>query len=117
MDEPVVLQVRPMCDALYASRLEPWSEWLTGREGQAPDPYWDPLDWAVTAAHARGLELHAWFNPFRARHAGAKGPASSKHVQNTMPNVLRRPRVTTSMRCPTRPASSTKCSATSCTSV
>ncbi|MCB5182357.1 glycoside hydrolase family 10 protein [Streptomyces antimicrobicus] len=59
----VVLQVRPAADALWPSALEPWSQWLTGRQGQ--DPGWDPLGTAVTEAHARGLELHAWFNPYR----------------------------------------------------
>src|SRR5438067_12789287 len=53
----VVFQVRPMCDALYASELEPWSEYLTGTLGKAPDPPYDPLELAVREAHARGLEL------------------------------------------------------------
>ncbi|MEU9302337.1 family 10 glycosylhydrolase [Streptomyces sp. NPDC048269] len=59
----VILQVRPAADALWPSRLEPWSQWLTGEQGV--DPGWDPLGTAVTEAHARGLELHAWFNPYR----------------------------------------------------
>ncbi|MFD3761564.1 glycoside hydrolase family 10 protein [Streptomyces sp. NPDC058622] len=59
----VVLQVRPAADALWPSRLEPWSQWLTGEQGA--DPGWDPLGTAVAEAHARGLELHAWFNPYR----------------------------------------------------
>ncbi|MFD3542407.1 glycoside hydrolase family 10 protein, partial [Streptomyces sp. NPDC058662] len=64
----VILQVRPAADALWPSPLEPWSQWLTGRQGA--DPGWDPLGTAVTEAHARGLELHAWFNPYRvATHA------------------------------------------------
>lgn len=63
----VFLQVRTGCDALYASAYEPWSYYLTGTEGQAPSPAWDPLQFAITAAHARGLELHAWVNPYRAR--------------------------------------------------
>src|SRR5882724_10629020 len=67
----VIFQVRPMCDALYASELEPWSEYLTGTLGKAPDPPYDPLEFAVREAHARGLELHAWFNPFRAHHPSA----------------------------------------------
>jgi uncharacterized lipoprotein YddW (UPF0748 family) len=61
----IFLQVRPMADAFYASPIEPWSEFLTGTRGKAPDPFYDPLDFAVQQAHARGLELHAWFNPFR----------------------------------------------------
>ncbi|MFI0815571.1 glycoside hydrolase family 10 protein [Streptomyces sp. NPDC021098] len=64
----VVFQVRPTADALWPSPYEPWSEWLTGVQGQ--DPGWDPLGTAVREAHRRGLELHAWFNPYRiANHA------------------------------------------------
>ena len=85
----VVLQVRPACDALYASALEPWSEYLTGRQGQAPNPYYDPLAFAVTEAHKRGLELHAWFNPFRARHDSAKGPLAATHVAHTHPEWVK----------------------------
>ncbi|MFD4576853.1 glycoside hydrolase family 10 protein [Streptomyces sp. NPDC058417] len=59
----VVVQVRPTADALWPSSYEPWSEVLTGTQGKAPG--WDPLGTAVTEAHARGLELHAWFNPYR----------------------------------------------------
>ncbi|MFD7263591.1 glycoside hydrolase family 10 protein [Streptomyces sp. NPDC059874] len=59
----VILQVRPAADALWPSPLEPWSQWLTGEQGV--DPGWDPLGTAVAEAHARGLELHAWFNPYR----------------------------------------------------
>jgi uncharacterized lipoprotein YddW (UPF0748 family) len=85
----LVLQVRPMCDALYASPLEPWSEWLTGAQGRAPDPPWDPLAFAVEQAHARGLELHAWFNPFRARHTKSRTtrPAPN-HVGRRMPEAV-----------------------------
>lgn len=61
----VLLQVRPMADALYKSSLEPWSAYLTGSRGVAPAGGWDPLEYAVKEAHARGLELHAWVNPFR----------------------------------------------------
>ncbi|MET9563054.1 glycoside hydrolase family 10 protein [Streptomyces tauricus] len=59
----VIFQVRPTADALWASPFEPWAQCLTGVQGQ--DPGWDPLGTAVTEAHARGLELHAWFNPYR----------------------------------------------------
>jgi uncharacterized lipoprotein YddW (UPF0748 family) len=62
----IVFQVRPEADALYASRYEPWSRYLTGRQGRKPSPAWDPLAFAVAEAHKRGLELHAWFNPYRA---------------------------------------------------
>lgn len=59
----VILQVRPTADAMWPSAREPWSQWLTGEQGV--DPGWDPLGTAVTEAHARGLQLHAWFNPYR----------------------------------------------------
>ncbi|HWN96343.1 MAG TPA: family 10 glycosylhydrolase [Methylomirabilota bacterium] len=82
----VILQVRPACDALYPSQLEPWSEYLTGQQGKAPSPLWDPLEFAVAQAHARGLELHAWFNPFRARHSTGFGPRANSHVSKTRPS-------------------------------
>ncbi len=86
----VVFQVRPACDALYASKLEPWSVYLTGEQGRAPSPFWDPLEFAVREAHARGLELHAWFNPFRARHStGAKYGLSTKHISKTRPELVK----------------------------
>ena len=62
----VFFQIRPSCDALYKSDLEPWSEFLTGEMGKAPYPYYDPLEMAIEEAHKRGLELHAWLNPYRA---------------------------------------------------
>jgi len=62
----VVFQVRPHCDALYVSSLEPWSYYLTGVQGKAPDPFYDPLQFWIDEAHKRGIELHAWFNPYRA---------------------------------------------------
>lgn len=61
----VFFQVRPTADALYKSKYEPWSVWLTGRRGKAPSQDWDPLAYAVEEAHKRGLELHAWLNPYR----------------------------------------------------
>lgn len=85
----VILQVRPACDALYASRYEPWSEYLTGRMGQAPSPFYDPLAFAVKAAHERGLELHAWFNPFRARHSTGRSPVAAEHISRTQPQLVR----------------------------
>jgi uncharacterized lipoprotein YddW (UPF0748 family) len=83
----VVFQVRPMADALYASKLEPWSEFLTGESGK--DPGYDPLAFAVAEAHARGLELHAWFNPYRARHPSAKSPATADHVTRAQPDLAK----------------------------
>ncbi|KQQ88495.1 glycoside hydrolase family 10 protein [Massilia sp. Leaf139] len=86
----IVLQVRPSADAIYASPLEPWSEYLTGTQGQAPQPWYDPLKFWVTEAHARGLELHAWFNPYRARHDGARSPAASNHITRSNPAAVKR---------------------------
>ena len=85
----VLLQVRPACDALYASKLEPWSEYLTGQMGRAPSPFYDPLEFAVTEAHRRGLELHAWFNPFRARHNTGFSTLSKNHISRTHPEFVR----------------------------
>nr|WP_082591361.1 family 10 glycosylhydrolase [Duganella sp. Root198D2] len=85
----IVLQVRPSADAIYPSKLEPWSEFLTGQQGKAPEPAWDPLAFWITHAHARGLELHAWFNPYRARHSAARTPNAREHVANTKPQVVR----------------------------
>ena len=63
----IIFQVRPECDALYPSNIEPWSRFLTGQQGKAPSPYWDPLQWMVEQSHKRGMELHAWINPYRAK--------------------------------------------------
>ncbi|WP_044016771.1 glycoside hydrolase family 10 protein [Hymenobacter sp. APR13] len=62
----VFVQVRPASDAFYQSSLEPWSKWLTGTQGKAPNPAYDPLPFLIEEAHARGMEFHAWFNPYRA---------------------------------------------------
>lgn len=85
----IILQVRPAADALYPSKLEPWSEYLTGRMGLPPTPYYDPLEFAVTEAHKRGLQLHAWFNPYRARHPSAKSGISPAHISVTRPELVR----------------------------
>ena len=85
----ILLQVRPAADALYASKLEPWSAYLTGVEGRPPQPYYDPLTFAVREAHARGLELHAWFNPYRAKHPSATGAHARSHVSRAHPNWVR----------------------------
>ena len=82
----VFFQVRSACDALYDSPLEPWSFWLTGRQGAAPDPWYDPLAFAVREAHRRGMELHAWFNPYRAQ-ASTAYEASADHVTRTPSGV------------------------------
>lgn len=85
----VVLQVRPATDALYESKLEPWSEYLTAQQGRPPEPYYDPLAFAVEEAHKRGLELHAWFNPYRSRHPSAKSETAASHLSNTRPSMVR----------------------------
>jgi uncharacterized lipoprotein YddW (UPF0748 family) len=85
----IILQVRPGCDALYASTLEPWSEYLTGHMGRAPAPFYDPLAFAIQQAHERGLELHAWFNPFRAHHSKALSPISPGHISKTRPGLVK----------------------------
>ena len=81
----IIFQVRPECDALYQSALEPWSYYLTGQQGLAPQPYWDPLAWMVEQCHKRGMELHAWINPYRAKtkvaHANAVNHVVSQHPE------------------------------------
>ena len=72
------LQVRPESDALYISSIDPWSYWLTGAQGTAPSPLWDPLQFAIDESHARGLDLHAWLNPYRAKRG--TDPSSDDHV-------------------------------------
>jgi uncharacterized lipoprotein YddW (UPF0748 family) len=85
----VFFQVRSVCDAMYASPLEPWSEYLTGVQGKMPQPFYDPLAFAIQEAHKRGLQLHAWFNPFRAAHPEAKSPPALNHVTRTHPEIIR----------------------------
>lgn len=84
----VIVQVRPASDALYASSIEPWSRYLTGRQGQPPFPYYDPLSFMVEEAHKRNMELHAWFNPFRALTDAKKNPNPASHVTHTHPDWL-----------------------------
>jgi uncharacterized lipoprotein YddW (UPF0748 family) len=85
----IVLQVRPSADAIYPSELEPWTEYLTGQQGKPPSPMYDPLKFWIDQAHARGLELHAWFNPYRARHATAKSAPSRDHISVTKPQTVK----------------------------
>ena len=75
----IIFQVRPECDALYQSNIEPWSRFLTGQQGKAPSPYWDPLQWMVEQCHQRGMEIHAWINPYRAKTKGTT-QLSTMHV-------------------------------------
>jgi len=85
----VFFQVRPACDALYASPIEPWSDRITGVMGQSPEPFYDPLAFAIAEAHRRGLELYAWFNPFRAAHPSTKSPPAANHISRTHPELVR----------------------------
>ncbi|MFT5465878.1 MAG: uncharacterized lipoprotein YddW (UPF0748 family) [Verrucomicrobiales bacterium] len=82
----VVLQIRGECDALYRSKIEPWAPWLTGEMGR--DPGYDPLEFSVRECHKRGIELHAWFNPFRAVNSG-HGKSHPDHVTQTHPKAVR----------------------------
>jgi uncharacterized lipoprotein YddW (UPF0748 family) len=77
-----------MGDAFYQPGIEPWSEYLTGQGGAGPSPAWDPLKYAVEEAHARGMELHAWFNPYRAGLASSK--VGARHISKTQPRLVRR---------------------------
>jgi len=86
----IIFQVRPACDALYASHIEPWSEYLTGAMGKPPQPFYDPLAFAIEESHKRGLELHAWFNPYRAGHPSGKSPIAANHISKTKPHLVRR---------------------------
>jgi uncharacterized lipoprotein YddW (UPF0748 family) len=80
----IIFQVRPACDALYPSSIEPWSHFLTGVQGKAPYPYWDPLQWMIDQCHKRGMELHAWINPYRAKSKLAYALAPN-HICNQHP--------------------------------
>ena len=90
----LILQVRPAGDAIYPSALEPWTEALSGEQGRAPwlpgEMPWDPLAFWVDEAHRRGLELHAWFNPYRARHSSAKSVLVAPHVALREPAAVKR---------------------------
>ena len=76
----ILFQCRVEGDALYASQLEPWSRYLTGQQGTPPSPYWDPLEWMVEQCHARGMELHAWINPYRAKTKGTTALATTHYA-------------------------------------
>lgn len=82
----VIFQVRPMCDAIYRSDIEPWSEFLTGEMGKSQA--FDPLEFVVAEAHKRGILVHAWFNPYRAYHPAAK-TISPNHISKRRPDLVR----------------------------
>ncbi len=83
----IIFQVRPQCDAVYASAIEPWTASLTGTMGQSPG--YDPLAYCIQLAHARGIEVHAWFNPFRAL-ANNSQQVAGNHVSRSMPEITKR---------------------------
>lgn len=82
----ILLQVRPHADAVYRSSREPWSHWLTGTMGKSPG--YDPLQFCIDEAHRRGIEVHAWFNPYRAL-SNAAHPASKDHVTRSAPHITK----------------------------
>lgn len=84
----VFFQVRTEADALYPSSIEPWSTYLTGTEGVAPNPLWDPLAFAIEESHKRGMELHAWLNPYRADRAPGSRTRAANHVTVTNPEWI-----------------------------
>ncbi len=84
----IVFQVRPECDALYNSPYEPWSYWLTGKQGKPPEPFYDPLEFAVNTAHKFGLELHAWINPYRAVRKTGIYDLAPNHITKLHPEWI-----------------------------
>ena len=83
----VFFQVRSEADAMYESNIEPWSYWLTGRQGRVPNPFYDPLRFAIEEAHKHGMELHAWFNPYRVDR-GSNYTKVSNHISVTHPEWI-----------------------------
>ena len=90
----LILQVRPAADAIYPSPLEPWTEYLSGEQGRGPwlagEAPWDPLAFWLAQAHQRGIELHVWLNPYRARQQSAKSPPSPQHLSVREPALVKR---------------------------
>lgn len=84
----VIFQIRPATDAFYNSPYEPWSQWLTGEQGKAPDPMYDPLQFAIEECHKRSMELHAWMNPYRAVFVYENAETAPNHITNTRPELF-----------------------------
>jgi uncharacterized lipoprotein YddW (UPF0748 family) len=82
----VVVQVRPAADAFYPSQFEPWSQWLTGTQGKPPSPYYDPLQFTINEAHKRGMEFHAWVNPYRANFSIKNASIAPAHITRLHPD-------------------------------
>ncbi|HRD57318.1 MAG TPA: family 10 glycosylhydrolase [Ferruginibacter sp.] len=81
----LIVQIRPATDAFYPSPYEPWSQWLTGKQGQPPVPYYDPLQFMIEETHKRGMEFHAWMNPYRAVFNINNSFIAPSHVTNIHP--------------------------------
>jgi uncharacterized lipoprotein YddW (UPF0748 family) len=81
----IVAQIRPAADAFYPSSFEPWSEWLTGAQGKAPSPYYDPLDFMIKETHKRNMEFHAWLNPYRAVYDVYHSTITPTHITKVHP--------------------------------
>jgi uncharacterized lipoprotein YddW (UPF0748 family) len=84
----LVFQVRPEGDALYTSQLEPWSAWLTGTQGKPPEPFYDPLEFVIAEGRKRNIEIHAWFNPYRANTSSKTTSNISPHIAVTNPDFV-----------------------------
>jgi uncharacterized lipoprotein YddW (UPF0748 family) len=84
----IVMQIRPSADAFYKSDLEPWSEWLTGTQGQAPEPFFDPLEFMIAETHKRRMEFHAWLNPYRAVFNTKKSVLAANHIIRRKPEMF-----------------------------
>jgi uncharacterized lipoprotein YddW (UPF0748 family) len=81
----IVAQIRPATDAFYPSQYEPWSEWLTGTQGMPPNPYYDPLEFMIMETHKRGMEFHAWMNPYRAEFNIGRSSIAATHITKIHP--------------------------------
>ena len=84
----IMFQVRPAADAFYKSEFEPWSEWLTGKQGKAPEPYYDPLKFMIEECHKREIEFHAWINPFRAVATIEYADIAEDHISKKKPEWI-----------------------------
>lgn len=82
----VIVQVRPAADAFYPSPFEPWSQWLTGKQGVAPSPFYDPLSFMIKETHKRGMEFHAWLNPYRANFNVTTASIAPNHPTRIHPD-------------------------------
>ena len=81
----MIVQIRPVTDAFYPSQYEPWSEYLTGKQGQPPMPYYDPLEFMISETHKRGMEFHAWMNPYRAVFNINRSSVAATHITKIHP--------------------------------